>query len=64
MKEKIELIFQAVPQRHMFAGHYHRWLMATPNGMTDWAGDKEVRLVEPDRYVIVIGPSANSLLER
>lgn len=53
--EKVARIFQAVPNRLSFAGHFHRWLMVTPDGMTDWAGDTTVHLEEPERYFVVIG---------
>lgn len=53
--EKVARIFQAVPNRIAFAGHYHRWLMATPDGVADWVGESIVRLAEPGRYFIVIG---------
>lgn len=53
--EKVARIFQAVPNRLCFAGHFHRWLMVTPDGMTDWTGETPVFLEEPERYFVVIG---------
>ena len=53
--EKIARIFQAMPHRLAFAGHYHGWLKVTPGGITDWAGEVTVRLAEPERYFVVIG---------
>ena len=44
----------AVPHRVMFAGHYHQWLLATPDGLVDWDGRQQVRL-EQGRYFVVVG---------
>ncbi len=52
---KLERIFNAVPNRVMFAGHYHKWLLATPEGITEWQGEHSIRLHESDRYFVVIG---------
>ena len=32
--------FAAVPNRLMFVGHYHRWLLATLKGIQPWVGDR------------------------
>lgn len=50
---RLERIFNAVPQRLMFAGHYHRWVLATPGGVTAWQGERPVRL-DDGRYFVVI----------
>jgi hypothetical protein len=42
----------------MFAGHYHRWLLARPDGIADWHGECPIRLSN-DRYFVVV----DSLLE-
>ena len=47
-------IFDAVPHRIMFAGHYHQWLLATPEGICDWNGDAPIRLTD-GRYFVVVG---------
>ena len=52
---KLQRIFNAVPHRIMFAGHFHRWLMATPEGISNWQGDVPIQLLEPERYFMVIG---------
>ena len=52
---KLDRIFNAVPNRVMFVGHYHKWLLATPSGIEGWKGDCEVRLDEDDRYFVVVG---------
>lgn len=51
---KLERIFNAVPNRIMFAGHYHRWLLVTPDGMREWNGDSPIRL-DHGRYFVVVG---------
>jgi predicted phosphodiesterase len=48
--------FAAVPNRVMFVGHYHRWLLVTPEGPLPWAGDRPVSL-DPDggrRYLVAV----------
>jgi predicted phosphodiesterase len=51
---KLERIFNAVPNRIMFAGHYHSWLLVTPDGMREWKGDSPIRL-DHGRYFVVVG---------
>ena len=51
---KLERIFNAVPNRIMFAGHYHKWLLATPDGISGWNGESPIRL-EHGRYFVVVG---------
>jgi predicted phosphodiesterase len=51
---KLDRIFAAVPQRIMFAGHYHQWLLTRPDGIDDWQGERSVDLTE-GRYFIVVG---------
>ena len=52
---KLDRIFHAVPNRVMFAGHYHKWLLATRQGIADWPGEQPVELLENDRYFVVVG---------
>ncbi len=51
---KLARIFDAVPNRLMFAGHYHKWLLVRPDGIQDWDGQTPVGLNE-GRYFVVIG---------
>lgn len=51
---KLDRIFKAVPNRIMFGGHYHSWLMATPDGIEDWSGEQRINLTE-GRFFVVIG---------
>jgi len=50
---KLDRIFNAVPNRIMFAGHYHMWLAATPKGTIEWAGESPICLGR-GRYFVVI----------
>jgi hypothetical protein len=49
---KLDRIFDAVPHRIMFAGHYHKWLLAAPDGIKDWKGDHPVNLAK-GRFVLI-----------
>ncbi|QDU28636.1 Calcineurin-like phosphoesterase superfamily domain protein [Anatilimnocola aggregata] len=51
---KLWRIFHAVPNRLMFAGHFHKWLLASPDQIHDWHGEKAVKL-DQGRYFVVIG---------
>lgn len=51
---KLNRIFDAVPHRLSFAGHYHKWLLVTPDGIGEWDGDSPVRL-DAGRFFVVIG---------
>ena len=51
---RLDRIFNAVPNRLMFAGHYHRWLVASPDGIAEWAGECPIRLTN-GRYFVVVG---------
>lgn len=51
---KLARIFDAVPHRLMFAGHYHKWLLATPQRINEWNGEGPVRL-NVGRYFVVVG---------
>lgn len=52
---KVNRIFEALPQRLLFAGHYHGWLLATPAGMEAWHGQRDIRFAEGQRYFVVVG---------
>lgn len=53
-QDKRDRIFNAVPNELMFAGHFHQWLLATPNRIEDWNGETPVTL-RGERYFVVIG---------
>lgn len=50
---KLDRIFGATQQRIMFAGHYHQWLLARPDGIDQWQGEQSISLTG-DRYFVVI----------
>jgi predicted phosphodiesterase len=52
--EKLARNFAAVPQRVLFTGHLHRWLLGTPDGVTAWQGERPVRLDPGKRYLVVV----------
>ncbi|MGE0606879.1 MAG: hypothetical protein AB7O62_07280 [Pirellulales bacterium] len=47
-------IFNSVPNRILFAGHYHKWLLATPDEITPWQGELPIYL-DQGRYFVVVG---------
>jgi hypothetical protein len=54
----LDRIFDAVPARLMFAGHFHKWLLATPEGIHDWSGGTPIQL-DDSRYFVVVGALCN-----
>lgn len=52
---KLDRIFNAVPNRIIFAGHYHKWLLASPDGISDWRGERPICLLDDDRQFVVVG---------
>lgn len=48
--------FQAVPERHLFVGHLHRWLVMTPTGQVEWDGERPLNLTSAPRYLVVVAP--------
>jgi Calcineurin-like phosphoesterase superfamily domain len=51
--ERLTRNFDATPHRLTFIGHYHRWLLATPQEILPWEGGGPV-VLEPDRRHLVI----------
>lgn len=51
---KLSRIFDAVPNRLMFAGHYHKWQLVRPDQIDDWMGHTPVNLSN-GRFFVVIG---------
>ena len=45
--DRVARSFAAVPNRLIFVGHFHRWLMATPEGLQPWVGDRRVARCSP-----------------
>ncbi|MDR3637219.1 MAG: metallophosphoesterase family protein [Isosphaeraceae bacterium] len=46
--------FSAFPHARMFLGHYHRWAIATPEGLLDWSGERPFRFEPSQRYLVVV----------
>jgi predicted phosphodiesterase len=57
--EQIAQNLEAVPQRLVFMGHYHRWLAATAEGVLPWSGTEPICLAPPRRHVVVIHAVSN-----
>jgi hypothetical protein len=51
---KIERSFQAVPQRFMFVGHFHRWQLMTASEPMAWDGCERIVLDSGTRYLIAV----------
>lgn len=47
-------IFHAVPNRMLFAGHFHKWLIVQPDGIVAWDAIHPIHL-EQGRYFVVVG---------
>jgi predicted phosphodiesterase len=52
--EKLARSFEAVPHRVLFMGHFHRWLLGTPDGVLPWRGEGPVRLDHRARHLVVV----------
>lgn len=52
--QRLARIFNSVPNRVMFAGHYHQWLLVTSEGTCEWHGEGPIRLQPDRRYFITI----------
>jgi predicted phosphodiesterase len=46
--------FQASGHRVFFLGHFHRWLLATPQGCRAWGGEASVPLDAATRWLVVV----------
>jgi predicted phosphodiesterase len=53
-EQKLTRIFGAIPGRHIFAGHFHQWLIATPERILGWLGYNPI-ILDPGRFFVVIG---------
>ena len=52
--DKLDRIFNAVPSRIIFSGHYHQWLLTRRQSVEQWHGECSIHLTE-GRYFVVIG---------
>ena len=46
--------FAVTGHRILFAGHFHRWLAATPNGLLAWDGNGPIVLEPDQRHLVVV----------
>jgi hypothetical protein len=53
-EERVGRIFAAGPHRVVFVGHYHCWLLVTPDGIQEWSGAEPVVLHAGGRYMVVV----------
>jgi predicted phosphodiesterase len=50
----VERCFDALPERILFVGHYHRWWLSRRDGVIAWQGVDPIYLHRPDRYLVVV----------
>jgi Calcineurin-like phosphoesterase superfamily domain len=48
--------FAAVPERTLFHGHFHKWLVMTPTDKKEWAGEGELDLSAEPRALVIVAP--------
>jgi len=51
--ERRQQIFSSKPQRIFFAGHYHRWMLVSPERTESWDGTEPICL-DDGRYFVVL----------
>ena len=52
--EAIAKSFDAVPNRAIFIGHFHRWMAFTRSGPLDWEGDSPLALRDESPTLVVV----------
>lgn len=52
--EKFNRSFAAVPNRAMFIGHFHRWLLGSQTGVHPWRGEAPINLISTNQYLVVV----------
>jgi predicted phosphodiesterase len=52
--EKLNRTFRAVPNRVVFLGHFHRWLLGTPMGVLLWRGESALCLEGHEQSLVVV----------
>lgn len=52
--ERVARIFAAAPNRVIFVGHYHRWMLVTPDGMQPWSGEGPIVLEAGGRHLVSV----------
>ena len=51
--QRRQQIFSAQPQRVFFAGHYHRWLLISPDRTEAWDGSTPICLKDGQHFVVL-----------
>ncbi len=60
--EQLARSFAAVKHRHIFIGHFHRWMLSGPEGLHNWReaipwrGQEPINLSPLKRSLVVVGP--------
>jgi len=54
--ERAARSFAAVPQRFIFLGHFHRWLLTGVSGPIPWDASSPISLADQERCLIVVAP--------
>lgn len=57
--EDLARSFAAFRQPVAFLGHFHRWMIATPEGPIGWDGNSPIRLDPEGRYLVVLGATGD-----
>lgn len=57
--EKAQRSFDAVPERMLFLGHFHRWLLMTPRGQIPLDPTAPVPLPDSGRVLVVVAAVLN-----
>jgi len=52
--QSVRRIFDAVDHSVIFAGHWHRWLLASEEGIDAWQGERPIKLSREQRHFAVI----------
>lgn len=51
--------FARFPHRVFFIGHFHRWLLATPEGLLEWDGQHPIEFDAASRYFVIVDTVMN-----
>jgi hypothetical protein len=46
--------FEAVPEKYLFMGHHHRWVVISSSGLVQWDAESPLVLTSEDRYLLVV----------
>lgn len=58
-REEVARSFDAVNHEVVFIGHFHRWLLASRDGVIPWRGNRPIRLTPTDRYLVIVDALCN-----